>query len=108
MRERRANPGLAVGDGRGLRTEARVDVHLLELVCRLEHPVVAQRVLPENVDRAGDVSPVLRSDLGAGVLAVAAHIEEPRIASPYCRLDLVRGRDDAVTRSRRERGRFDR
>src|SRR4029077_14386131 len=63
MRESRADPELAVRDRRGLRAETGVDVHLLELARVLQGPVIPERVLPEDVDRTRDVSPVLRASL---------------------------------------------
>src|SRR5438093_3391646 len=107
MRERRAHAGLAVRDRLRLGSEPRVGVEVLELVGVLQHPVVAQRVLPEDVDRARDVAAARRPFLLAGELAVTPYVEEPGVAGAHRREDLVLRRDHTVAWMRNEFRRSD-
>src|SRR5512140_1979761 len=95
MRERRAHATLAVRDRRGLGAEARVGVEVLQLVRVAEHPVVRERVLPEDVHRTRDVAAARSALLLAGELALATHVEQPRVAAADRGEALVPRYDDA-------------
>src|SRR5919204_1668335 len=103
MGERGAHAELAVRDRASLGTEPCVRVELFELGGIAERPVIAQRVLPEDVHRSGNVASARGALLLPGELAAAAHIEEPRIAGADGGEDLLLRRDDALAWMRSER-----
>src|SRR6185503_4243885 len=73
-------------------------VHLAQLVDGLEPPVWSEVARPFDMDRAGDPAAALRPHQRAGVLVVAARVEDDDIPLAEARLDVAPRRDRAFLR----------